>query len=337
MAVAIVLFHCGMGWSYNVAVSGVTFFFISSTFLMARNHPFEKIEHDEYQRFVLGHALRLYPLHWLGLALLIAVSLIFNIQSVDWGDTLLSAALLHSWSPAHDIHYGLNPVAWYMCALLFCYFIYPFMANALRPWRLRHKALLAMAMAVILGFVLFPLNIPQREAIFVNPASHVLEVTVGLTLFHLYLILHDRWPRVDAPAATLIELGALMLLVAVIAVNVTTTCIRPWEDVIIWLLPQGAILLSMAWLAGQEGLLGRLLLCRPLQWLGSISFEMYVLQFVAFYLYNYAVSPVLGHWGWDVYGLLPWCSLPLLVALSWLVNRCFTRPVTRYVNAKILS
>lgn len=327
MALAVVLFHCGVGWSYNVAVSGVTFFFISSTFLLARQHAFEHIEGDTYRRFVLGHAMRLYPLHWLGLALLIAISFIFNTGSIDWGATALSALLVHSWSPVHDVHYGLNPVAWYMCALLFCYIIYPFMAHWLNPWRLRHKALLALVLALVLAVILFPLNIPQREAIFVNPVSHVLDVTVGLTLFHLYRLLKDKWPRVSARTATLIECGALLLLATVIAVNVTTTWIRPWEDVIIWLVPQGTVLVALAWLSGQEGAFGRLLLCKPLQWLGNISFEIFVLQFVAFHLFNYAVSPVAGHYGWDIYHHLACFVLPLLLLLSWVVNRCFTRPV----------
>ena len=82
MAVAVVLFHCGVGWSYNVAVSGVTFFFISSTFLLAMRHPFERLEAKEYVRFVGDHALRLYPLHWLGLALLIAIAMAFLDRSL---------------------------------------------------------------------------------------------------------------------------------------------------------------------------------------------------------------------------------------------------------------
>ena len=69
MAVTVVLFHAGMGWIWNVAVTGVTFFFISSTFLLAMRHPFERLTAREYSRFAIGHAMRLYPLHWLGLAL----------------------------------------------------------------------------------------------------------------------------------------------------------------------------------------------------------------------------------------------------------------------------
>lgn len=327
MAVAVVLFHCEVGWSYNVAVSGVTFFFISSTFLLAMRHPFERITRSGYGRFVMEHAMRLYPLHWLGLALLVLLALLCHTAVIDWGATALSALLLQAWSPVHEVHYGLNPVAWYMSALLFCYIIYPFMAHWLGPWRLRYKALLAALLAVVLAVVLFPLNIPQREAIFVNPASHVLDVTVGLTLFHLYRVLGDGLKQVNFSKATLIEVVALLLLALVITINVATTWIRPWEDDIIWLLPQGAILVAFALLAGREGAVGRLLLCRPLQWLGSISFEMFVLQFVAFLLFNFIVSPFAGHFGWQIYDKLVWFALPLLILLSWGVNRCFTRPL----------
>jgi len=331
MAVAVVLFHCGVEWSYNVAVSGVTFFFISSTFLLAMRHPFERLDARQYARFVADHALRLYPLHWLGLALLILMALLLHTVSIDWGATALSALLLHSWSPVHDVHYGLNPVAWYMCALLFCYAIYPLMAHWTRRWRLRHRLLLSLSLAMALGTLLFPLNIPQREAVFVNPVSHVLDVSVGLLLYHYYCTRRpERQSEMGYGSATLIEVGALLSLAAVITVNVLTTWIRPWEDVIIWLLPQGAMLVALALTAGREGALGRLLLWRPLQWLGSISFEMFVLQFAAFHLFNYVISPVVGHFGWDIYAQLPWLILPFLMLLSWVVNRWFTRPVAAY-------
>lgn len=335
MAVAVVLFHCGVGWIYNVAVSGVTFFFISSTFLLALKHPFERFTAREYSSFVVSHAARIYPLHWLGLALLVAMALTITDETINWGATALSALLLHSWSPVHDVHYGLNPVAWYLCALLFCYIIYPFMSRWIGTWRLWHKVLLALALAVALGAVLWPLNIPQREAVFVNPLSHVLDVTVGLSLVHGYHLLKNRCQRVTYRTATLIEAAALLSLALVIAVNVGTTWIRPWEDVIIWLVPQGAILVAFALLAGREGAIGRFLLWKPLQWLGSISFEVFVLQFVVFHFFGYVVSPFVTHFGWDIYGHLAWFVLPLLLPLSWVVNRCFTRPVNAYLRHQL--
>ena len=335
MAVAVVLFHCGVGWIYNVAVSGVTFFFISSTFLLALRHPFKQLKAADYRQFVLSHALRIYPLHWLGLALLIVLALLFTNQTINWGATALSALLLHSWSPVHDVHYGLNPVAWYLCALLFCYLIYPFMAHWLGRWRLWLKVVLAIVLAIILGTILLPLDIPHREAVFVNPLSHVLDVTVGLSLIHLYHILKQRFPRVDFRTATIIEVLALLALAAVIAVNISTTWIRPWEDVIIWLLPQGAILVVLAWLSGQEGAIGQALLWRPLLWLGGISFEVYVLQFAAFHLFGYVISPLASHFGWQIYGEVEWFALPALIPLAWVVNKWFTRPLNAYFKRKL--
>lgn len=327
MAVAVVLFHCGVGWIYNVAVSGVTFFFISSTFLLAVRHPFERLTAGAYRRFVVEHAARFYPLHWLGLALLVAIALWFNTGPIDWGATALNALLLHAWSPVHDVHYGLNPVTWYLSALLFCYAIYPFVANRVGHWRLRYKAALVLALALVLAIVLWPLDIPRREAVFVNPLSHVLDVMVGLSLAHLYRIMKARYAVTGRRAATLIEAGALLSLAVVIGVNVATTWIRPWEDVLIWLLPQGAILMALVLLNGREGLIGRVLLSRPLQWLGSISFEVYVLQFVVFHLFAFVVSPLVGHFGWSIYGHLEWFVMPLLLPLSWVVNCYFTRPL----------
>lgn len=335
MAVAVVLFHCGVDWIYNVAVSGVTFFFLSSTFLLARRHSFQELKPLQYKRFVITHALRIYPLHWLGLALLITIALLLTGEPINWGATTLSAMLLHSWSPVHDVHYGLNPVAWYLCALMFCYLIYPCLAHWLGQWRLRHKLLLALLLAVVLGTILWPLDIPHREAVFVNPVSHILDIVVGLSIFHLYHILKERWPQVSRRTATLIECGALLALATVIAVNMSTTWIRPWEDVIIWLLPQGAVLVVLAWLNGQEGAIGKALLWRPLQWLGSISFEIYVLQFVAFRLFGYVVAPAAGSLGASIYDAVAWFALPLLLPLSWAVNRWFTRPVNAYINRKL--
>ena len=335
MALTIVLFHAGVDWIWNIAVTGVTFFFLSSAFLLSVRHPFERLQAREYGRFVLDHAMRLYPLHWLALAALVAITLLFHTSTVDWSAAGLSTLLLQAWSPVHDIHYGLNPGAWYLSALLFCYAIYPFVSHWMREWKLWLKVALIVVLALVLGRILVPLDIPGREAVFVNPLSHVLDVVVGVTLFHCYRLAKVRFPNVGRTTATFIEAGALLLLAIAIGINVLTTWVKPWEDVLIWLLPQGAILVAFAFLDGQEGLIGRLLLARPLQWLGSISFEVYVLQFVAFLLFNYMLAPVFGHFGWQVSGLLPWFAMVVLIPLSWLVHRYFTLPVTSIFKKRI--
>ena len=331
LALTVVLFHGGEEWSRDPAYLSVVFFFLSSIFLLSMRHEFGRLTAREYKSFVFRHAVRLYPLHWLGMALLVLLSVIWH-RPFDMGSLGLNALLVQAWFPQHGIHFGINPVAWYMSALLFCYLIFPVMARWVGAWRLRCKALLTLALAVALSLILLPLDIPACEAVYVNPLTHLLDVAVGLTLFHVYRVLRGRAGKVTFGTATLIEAGALGLLALTIAVHQFTTWMNPWEDTLIWVLPQCVIIGAMALLNGREGALGRLLLTRPLQWLGSISFEVYVLQIVAFWLFNLYVAPVAGHFGWMVYGDVAWMSLPVLLLLAWAVNRWFTRPVANVLN-----
>lgn len=335
MSVVVVTFHSGLGQLWNWTYSGVAFFFISSAFLLAMRHPFKQLTAIGYRKFVLGHAFRLYPLHWLALAALIVLALFFHTTTVDWGATALSALLVQSWSPAHDVHYGLNPVAWFLSVLLFCYFMYPFMAHWIGRWRLRYKLLLLAVMVLVLGWILVPLDLFGREVVFVCPLAHVVDFMVGLFLYHLYVVLKGRYSKVSFATATLIEILSLSLLVVAIVISVKTTWIKPWEDVLAWLLPQGAILLAWAFLAGQEGAVGRMLLWRPLQWLGNISFEVFVLQFVAFHIFNYIVSPIAGHYGIMIYGYKSLCVWLVLLPLAWGVNCWFTKPVGKLIKRLI--
>ena len=118
MAVVVVSFHSGLGYLWNLTYSGVTFFFISSAFLLSAHHPFDRLTARDYRTFVVGHAMRLYPLNWLALALMIALALAFHTTEINWYGTALTALLVQSWSPVHEVHYGLNSVAWFMSALL---------------------------------------------------------------------------------------------------------------------------------------------------------------------------------------------------------------------------
>ena len=104
-----------------------------------------------------------------------------------------------------------------------------------------------------------------------------------------------------------------------------------------------AILVVSLFYDKREGFIGRILASKPLQWLGNISFEIFILQGIAALVYNYWVAPVMAHIGLQrVYdyvaadllgasapGLIVWLILPIDILLAWAVNRLFTKPVTR--------
>ncbi len=332
----VVMFHCNTGiWS--AGQSGVVFFFLSSAFLLSMKYPFNSLTPRQYGRFFLNHAARIYPLHWLALALMIILTLTLAGGTVNWCSAALNALLVQAWFPQHEVRYGINPVVWFLGVLIFCYLFYPLVAHWLRNWRLRYKVLLGFAISVVLAVILVPLDIPGRELVLNCPLSHLPEVIAGLSLFHLYKVLKCRYPRVSYGIATLLELSALLLVVAFITLSETTTLVKPWEDDLLWILPEGLLLLTFVYLDGQEGAIGRFLSHKVFQWLGDICFEVFILQFVVFQLYNYVFAPLAGHYGYDIYGKRAILVWPLLFAFCWMVNRLFTRPVRRWLKKALAN
>ena len=122
--------------------------------------------------------------------------------------------------------------------------------------------------------------------------------------------------------------------------------VLPWSDAILWWIPVAAILIVSRTYDKREGFIGKILASKPLQWLGDISFEIFMLQGIAALLYNYLLDPVMSHIGVHyVYhevsndllganapGLIVWLILPIDILLAWAVNRLFTRPVARLLR-----
>ncbi len=318
----------------NLGAMSVTFFFISSAFLLSMKYPFDRLEPRQYGRFFMSHAMRLFPLHWLALALLIVITLLLTDKSINWLSTALNALLLQCWFPQHEFRYGLNPVAWFLAVLIWCYLFYPVVTHWLYRKRLRYKVLVLLVLMAVLAVILLPLDIPGRERVKDCPLSHLADLVAGLTCFDLYQKLKHRCRNVGFYTATALELVAIFSWVPIHLVYRHTTFLIPWDDDLIWIVPMGAILLVSALLNGQEGAIGRVLASPPLQWLGSLTFEMFMLQFVAFKLYNYVLAPFVGHFGINIHDKVVYLVWPLLLVLCWVVNRFFTRPVNRYVKQK---
>lgn len=318
----------------NAGAMSVTFFFISSAFLLALKYPFDRLTPRRYWHFFMSHAMRLLPLHWLALAVLIVMTLLLSDKSINWLSTALNAVLLQCWFPQHDFRYGLNPVAWFLAVLIHCYLFYPLLAHWLYRARLRNKVLVLLVLMAVLALILVPLDIPGRERVKDCPLSHLPDIVAGLTCFHLYQMLKQRCRNVGFYTATVIEVVAFLMWVPIQVVYMNSSFLIPWDDDLIWILPMGAILLVSALLDGHEGAIGRLLVSRPFQWLGNITFEMFMMQFVAFQIYNYVLAPFAGHFGFDINDKLPYLVWPLLLVICWVVNRVFTRPVNRYVKQR---
>ena len=345
-ALMIVLFHVGAASFEEMTWAGVTFFLMASGFLLATKYPFEQLDAPSYRRFAWNHATKLFPLHWLTLALWMIVMAILGLLTLKPLTLALNATLLHSWSLIHAIYFSFNKFSWFLSTLLFCYLCYPLLARWFMPLRLRIKGVILIVPAIILIIVLAGTDDYSRTALYVFPPVRLVDFVIGMVLAGICM--GTKKPKVlgKSENGTDAELVAIALLSVLVMTFRAYPSVLPWSDAILWWIPIAMILVTSFYYNKREGFIGKILASKPLQWLGDISFEIFMLQGLAALAYNYWLAPVLAHIGvQDGYnmvandllgasapGLIVWLILPIDILMAWAVNRLFTRPVTRLLR-----
>lgn len=332
----IILHHVGLD-QLDMMSLGVCYFFMSSGFLLASKYRFDKLDAKAYRQFVWRRMLRIYPLHWFTLALWLVAAALLGALVIDPLALTLNATLLHSWSLSYPIYYSYVKVSWFLGTLLFCYMCYPLLAHWFLPLRLRHKVVIVSVLALIAVIVLSGTDDYSRTALYVFPPMRLIDFLIGMALPHLCQAL-KRLPVIGkSENGTDAELVAVAVLSLAVMVHGSYPGVRPWSDTVIWWVPQALLIMVCYLYDKREGFIGRLMAARPLQWLGSVCFELFMLQGITALAYNYLIAPVLGHLGLgalgiDPYDLLPWLVIPLGVVIAWVVNRLFSRPVNRLLR-----
>ena len=345
-ALMIVLFHVGATSFEEMTWAGVTFFLMASGFLLAMKHPFEQLDGTSYRRFAWNHAAKLFPLHWLTLALWIVAMALLGMLVIKPVALGLNFTLLHSWSLTHSIYFSYNKFSWFLSTLLFCYLCYPLLARWYSPLPLRIKGLILAVLVLIDFIVLAGTDDYGRTALYVFPPVRLIDFIIGITLADACQYSKKFQVLGKSANGTDAELVSLALLSVMVMMFRSYPSLLPWSDAILWWLPIIAILATCKFYDKREGFIGKLLVSKPLQWLGDISFEIFMLQGIAALVYNYWIAPLLAHIGvqraYDYVaadllgasapGLIVWLILPIDILLAWGVNRLFTRPVSRLLR-----
>ena len=345
-ALMIVLFHVGVMPLEQMTWAGVTFFFMASGMLLSMKYPFKRLDGAAYKRFAWRHATKLYPLHWLVLAFWLLVMALAGVLVIKPLALTLNVLLLQSWSLVHSIYYSYNHFSWFLSTLLFCYLCYPLLARWYMPLRLRFRIIILAVLAVIVFGILAATGGDDynRTALYVFPPMRLVDFMLGMTLTDVVARCRQwRWLG-RGENGTDADLLALAVLSTTVMSCQTYDWLLPWGDTMMWWLPVALILLVAVLYNKREGFIGKFLASKPLQWLGNISFEIFILQGLALLLYNYLLAPVMSHIGllelanemgadlFDVSGnrlLTIIFVLPIDIFLAWAVNRLFTRPVAK--------
>lgn len=338
-AVFVFWFHFGKSWALWPACAGVSGLLVMSGFLTAMHHPQAPLGRG-HARYLLHRAARLYPVHWLALLCIIAVKLLWpggQGTALYWPALLPNALLVQSFIPVREFYLSFVALSWFFSDIMFCYLCYPLLRRLLWRLSLRGRVLLMATIMLLYALVLWRCRCDGAllSYLHVLPVARLIDFATGIVAFDCWQALQRRgvslrgWRAAGAEAAVVVLL--VLLWVAGARWPAATSA---FSDALWWDLPMAGLCVVAALANGHEGPLGQLLRWRPLVWLGSISCEMFLFQGAVAIAFVHTVCPLLGHFGIEAYSQACYTALPAIVLVAWLVHRCFTRPVSRWLGAQ---
>ncbi|MBX3595252.1 acyltransferase [Sphingomonas sp.] len=253
----------------------VDLFFILSGFVVSLSYQerLARLHWRPFARFMIARIGRIFPVHLL--ALLYLAALVIGIEGSYWllgwpshwhplswsqiGDLTLQAALLQVWSREATLSW--NIPAWSISAEMHIYLLFPLLAALLAHKRQAAILLLGAVAVAVYGFIL--LRYPDLDIL---SAFALLRCLAG---FSLGMVLQNLKGavRLGARWVTLAQLIAIGAIAAIL--------LSALHDVL--LVPAFALLVAST--ASDRGLVARAAHGSALQWLGDISYSVYLLNF----------------------------------------------------------
>lgn len=331
-ALCIVCYHFGMHEFDQMTFAGVTFFFMLSGFLVT----YRQGAVISLKQFYGHRLMRIFPLHWLALAVMIALDMAI-IHKFNYGwDLPFHVTLLQSWIPQEQVYYNYSIHSWFLSSMLFCVIATPLLLKFFNKVPRTISWAMVIAACTTAAVLSLASDEASRNYFYVCPAFRLVDYSLGMMLGTTMREHRQTSHSISLAKASTFEAVILLVFAAFIAVHACKLEIalklgnQAW-----WWVPMMLLIASSTLLNNHEGAIGKALTIKPLLWLGKISFELYILQKFANNLFVYAIAPFFGHFGVMIYDYSFMCTIPILIIIAWCVNRWYTRPISKLSNNRI--
>ena len=322
-AICIVCFHFAMHAFDQMTYAGVTSFFMLSGFLVA----YKRSDIDSCKQFYWRRLKRLFPLHWIALAGMIVLDLALMHKFHYGWDLPLHVLLLQSWVPSEAVFYNYSIHSWFLSSLLFAVLVTPLLfkffnyANRKLAW----GVVLAACVVVVAANLVADEH--WHSYLYVCPLARLVDYALGMML-GVTLRELSKPHSISFFRASVHEIVPLVVLAAFGMFHASGNVLAlSLESSALWWLPVSLLLVTCTIFNHREGAVGTLLTLKPLQWLGELSFEIYILQKLVNNVFCYVVAPLSAHYGIMIYDYSFAGTLPLLLLTAWAVNMAM-KPMT---------
>jgi peptidoglycan/LPS O-acetylase OafA/YrhL len=287
-AAGVVVFHYGtlapsLAWGlpyWKIANAAVSFFFFLSGFILG--HVYGRRPISRRADFYVARAARIVPLY--ALALLAAAIFHTRQGSLDWDALALNALLVQAWVPGYS--QTINAPGWSLSVEMFFYLCFPLLLPVVARARSSARLLGGMALAWVantaLHVVLFELSNPDGvftpldDFSMYHPLTHFATFAIGMGA--------ARWldltrPRLQRWSTLLVAVG----VAGIGAMPLAVPSVIRYHHNGLFVPFYFCVVVGLA--AAQNTRLVRVLAWRPLEFLGEISYGLYILQEPAAWLF----------------------------------------------------
>jgi peptidoglycan/LPS O-acetylase OafA/YrhL len=336
-ALAVIVFHYGQkafpfdsGFLNALAKeSGITvsyFFFLSGflLYVVYSQHEFSP------RRFFAARAGRILPLYYLGFFLALLVFIFFKDLPLWKGAIAAQAVLLHAWIPGMSL--TINYPAWSISVEVFFYLMFPLLLILARKAGMRNFILLAIAYwllsigqnMLVQHLVYDPASIKAGNFIMYFPPWHLNTFVSGMACGMIFLSLKNKIQTKGVGPILVAAAG----IAGVILILVTENPLRHLMHLGMLAPLYAMIVLGIAL---DKTVISRIMSLRPLQFLGEISYGMYLLQFPVWAYIAYGTRNT-GFNQESTAGF--YLCLSVLLVVSGLSYRYFETPARAYIRKR---
>lgn len=312
-AFAIVLFHCQFQFNFLTELflhgnfsQAVAFFFILSGFVLTFAYQnFDSLK--QVDRFLFKRFVRIWPLH---IATLIITTLVLSPGAVIvpshphtrmLADLVTNILMVHSWTLQEKYFFCFNAPSWSISTEWFFYFCLPLIFLLSPPQKpyavLRRGIVCIVSLVLTIAFIFLANKLSLAESnanglslvgmLMANPLVRLFEFSLGSVLAMLFIKCKKE---ANTWVFSVFESIAVTVLVSIVAG--TSNFVNSFSQLFpalgtagsFWLREVGLVALPFALIifvfAFEAGLLSKILLFRPLVFLGNLSFSIYLLHFV---------------------------------------------------------
>lgn len=289
------------GYANGLGTAGVSVFIVISGALMAVRHYEDSSSHygilDNLEwggRMYKKGIRKFYPLF---LITFIPAALLQLHWLIKWPSAggfysaikyvLPNLLLVNAFIPSGDYYYSYNVVSWYLCDILFFYFITPFLLRWVK--RLQEKFVLRQLLAIIIFYNVAALVIyhlwpmSSRWCLYISPYTRTIDYACGMLVGRLIL---DRKSDIQKDYNTLVEYMAWGIFIGLI---VAYRYIPEYLRMAVVYLPFTLYIVYMC--VGEMGRMQKLLSNKFFVTIGNISMEAYLVhQIVIRYISGYSLE-----------------------------------------------